>query len=76
MTRYDMGKYIQFFLENYSKEPGIFGRKNEQAFELLDLIESHGMVPPIREELSWKTAENGEMTYAVHEWEPEDWEKK
>jgi hypothetical protein len=63
MKRSQMSKYIQFFLENYSKEQGLFCRKNEQAFELLDLIEKYGMRPP-RTSNPW--------LYGDDEWEKED----
>jgi hypothetical protein len=44
-----------------------------QANIILEFMEKAGMVPPIIQEKSWLIADpdTGEMTYAVHEWEPE-----
>lgn len=48
----------------------------EIAFDLgeniLTAIENAGMMPPIIENESFKIQADGQMTYAVHEWEPED----
>jgi hypothetical protein len=44
---------------------------NEFMDKVLELVEELGMVPPILEDQSWKMAGNGEMTYAVQEWETE-----
>jgi len=38
----------------------------------LYFFEKAGMVPPILEDKSFIMLDSGEMTYAVHEWEPED----
>lgn len=42
------------------------------ADKILEAIEKAGMVPPIIPEKSYTMLPNGELTYAVHEWEPED----
>lgn len=39
--------------------------------EVLFLLESYGMAPPIIKEQSWQMLPSGEMVYAVHEWERE-----
>jgi hypothetical protein len=45
----------------------------EDANLILARLEKAGMMPPIIEEKSWLiSGDNGEMTYAVHEWEPEN----
>jgi len=41
------------------------------AKQILDVLESEGMVPPIVKEESWKILPSGEMIYAVHAWEDE-----
>lgn len=40
--------------------------------ELLGLIEKAGMLPPIIKEKSFKMQDDGQMSYAVHEWESEN----
>lgn len=42
-----------------------------EAMDILKTIESLGMVPPMIKEKSFTMLESGELTYAVHEWEPE-----
>lgn len=49
--------------------------ESELAEWLLESIEEKGMMPPEVTEKSFRILPSGEMTYAVHEWEPED-EKK
>lgn len=70
MKKSEMGKHIQHFLENYNKELGLFGRKNEQAFELLELLESLGMLPPSIN-LNEGSHEFGISGYYVNEWDEE-----
>lgn len=41
------------------------------ADKILALVEKLGMEPPIIKEKSFKIGEDGQMTYAVHEWEKE-----
>lgn len=43
----------------------------EIAGTVIDFLISKGMKPPMLEEESFKILPNGEMTYGVHEWEPE-----
>ena len=70
MTRYQMIKHIQAFLENYDKSSVHFGRKKDQAFELLNLIESLGMLPPIT--MRYVDRPEGNILCSeVCEWEPE-----
>ena len=70
MKRSQMGKQIQHFLENYNKDAGLFGRKNEQAFELLDLIESLGMIPNCKCDQDSATV-HYHPEECVYEWEKE-----
>jgi hypothetical protein len=43
----------------------------EEADLILTEIEKLGMMPPIIKSKSFKMLPSGELTYAVHEWEPE-----
>lgn len=73
MKRSRFVKEIQHFLETYSKEPGLFGRKNEQAEELVNFIEKLGMLPPAVIAGKYYSRESaGYETEIVNEWETED----
>jgi len=69
MKREDMGKFIARFLENYDKPHGLFGRKNDLAFDLLSHIEDLGMKPPRNNKHA-----SDEDRSPVYQWEKEDWE--
>lgn len=72
MKRSEMKKRL---LQCLVKEELSYGRVSaipEVAETILAFIEEQGMVPPIIQEQSWKMLENGELTYAVHEWENEE----
>ncbi len=43
----------------------------KDAEDVIEFLEKEGMMPPIVKEKSWLIKPNGEMTYAVHEWEKE-----
>lgn len=64
-----MHKILKTWITNNLDYYNEFPREN--AENLLRVIEKAGMMPPIIEKESWKTLPNGEMTYAVHQWEKE-----
>lgn len=67
MKRSEMVKKVQDLL-NGGYNPN---HTDGQASDFLSELEKAGMVPPMIEDKSFTTLPNGELTYAVHEWERE-----
>lgn len=71
MKRSELVNKISNFLRGY-QDDGFVDERNDAADALLATIESSGMVPPMIKEKSFTMLPSGELTYAVHEWEPEN----
>lgn len=55
MTKYDIGKHIMSFLQNYEGEEGQFGRKNKIAYDLVNYLESLEVLT-IKDKDVWEVA--------------------